>query len=454
MSGVAQTTPACGPLHKAAANARYFSDCSGKPVYLAGSHNWNNFLDNGHRRSPETDNKLITDYNSYLDFLVVHHHNFFRLWKWESPMWTDDDPAGVKHCNPMLWLRTGPGVAHDGEPRFDLTRFDPAYFERMRNRIIQARDRGIYVSVMLFEGWEVQFTNAWAAHPFAKGNNVNDIDADANGDGRGLEYYTLQNSDMGRRVWAAQEAYLRKVVDTVDDLDNVLFEACNEAGVYSTEWQYRVIQYVKEYEASKAKQHPVGMTFQYPGGSNAVLFDSPADWISPNTGDPANSYLENPPPNLSGKVIVNDTDHLCGHTCGDNVWVWKSFTRGLNVLFMEELPPSPIWQDSARDGMGQSRLFSEQLNLAELKPRTDLASVKYCLARPGFEYVILQPGNYGQFTVNLIGASGTYSVHWLDINRNVFSTGKPVSGGSVLVFRTPFPGPAVLHLKRTGENGS
>jgi hypothetical protein len=28
-----------------------------------------------------------------------------------------------------------------------------------------ARDRGIYVSVMLFNGWELQFSN-WTGHPF------------------------------------------------------------------------------------------------------------------------------------------------------------------------------------------------------------------------------------------------------------------------------------------------
>jgi hypothetical protein len=320
----AQTTPARGPLRRLTSNSRYFVDCSGKAIYFAGSHNWNNFLDNGHRRSPQTDNKVITDYAAYLDFLTAHHHNFFRLWKWESPMWTDDDPPGIRHCRPLPWLRTGLGLAHDGEPKFDLTRFDPEYFQRMRDRILQAGNRGIYVSVMLFEGWETQFTDASASHPFASENNVNGIDADTNGDGRGLEYYTLQNGEMGHRVWAAQQACLRKIVDTVTDLGNVLYEVCNEAGTYSTEWQYRIIQYVKEYEPTKPKQHPVGMTFEYPGGTNEILFNSPADWISPNTGDAVNSYLENPPPNFSAKVIVNDTDHLCGHTCGDDVWVGRA----------------------------------------------------------------------------------------------------------------------------------
>ena len=57
---------------------------------------------------------------------------------------------------------------------------------------------------------------------------------------------------------------------------------------------------------------------------------------------------------------MNDTDHLWGHTGGDNIWVWRSFTRGLNVLFMEELLPSPTWQDSARTAMGQVRRYADR----------------------------------------------------------------------------------------------
>ena len=65
---------------------------------------------------------------------------------------------------------------------------------------------------------------------------------------------------------------------------------------------------------------------------------------------------------------MSDTDHLWGHTGGDSLWVWKSFMRGLNVLFMEELLPSPTWQDSARVAMGQVRRFADRMNLAAMKP--------------------------------------------------------------------------------------
>ena len=93
---------------------------------------------------------------------------------------------------------------------------------------------------------------------------------------------------------ALQEAYLRKVSDTVNDLDNALYEVANEAADYSTEWQYHVIRYLKQYEAEKPKAHPVGMTFQYKGGSNRVLYESPADWISPNPGEGGENYRREP----------------------------------------------------------------------------------------------------------------------------------------------------------------
>jgi hypothetical protein len=102
--------------------------------------------------------------------------------------------------------------------------------------------------------------------PFHAPNNVNGVEGDLNGDGRGLEYNTLIPDDAGRRVREIQEAYVRKVIDTVNDLDNVLYEICNEAHGDSTEWQYHLIRFVKDYESRQPKQHPWD-DVPIPGGS-------------------------------------------------------------------------------------------------------------------------------------------------------------------------------------------
>lgn len=439
--------PAAGPLRVLESNPRYFTDGSGRAVYLAGMHTWYNLQDNGLMKLDSREQPEAFDYEAYLRLLVRLDHNFMRMWRWEAPKWTDrqwsDRLPGplAQYCQPHPWERSGPGVARDGKPKFDLTRFHQPYFDRLRSRVAAAGANGIYVSVMLFEGWAVQFVDAWTYHPFNAGNNVNGVG------GEGLSYYKLPAGEAGRRVLALQEAYIRKVVDTVNDLDNVLYEVVNEAGSYSTEWQYHVIRYVKSYQARKPKQHPVGMTFQYKGGTNQALFDSPADWVSPNPGDDKERYHLEPSGAYRGKVILNDTDHLYGHSGGDAVWVWKNFCRGLHTLFMDDYTPSPTWQDSARQAMGQAVRYAGDLDLAKMTPSDRLAGTGYCLANPGREYLVLQPGIRGLFNVNLKDVAGECSVEWLDVTRGQYIPDRPVPGGQQRQFRTPFPGPAVLHLK-------
>ena len=124
------------------------------------------------------------------------------------------------------------------------------------------------------------------------------------------------------------------------------------------------------------------------------------------TASAAQNYRENPCSSCTSKVVISDTDHLWGHTGGDNIWVWKSFTRGLNVLFMEEMLPSPTWQDSARQAMGQVRRFAERMNLAAMKPEEKLSATRYCLAARGKEYLVFQHDkgeaalNFNLFKVN------------------------------------------------------
>ena len=56
--------PAGGPLRVHPDNRRYFTDGSGRAVYLTGSHTWANLVDMGPRNPPPR-----FDFNAYLDFL-------------------------------------------------------------------------------------------------------------------------------------------------------------------------------------------------------------------------------------------------------------------------------------------------------------------------------------------------------------------------------------------------
>ncbi len=237
------------------------------------------------------------DFKIYLAFLKAHNHNFVRLWTWESAL-NPNAKQSTTFYDPMPYQRPGPGTALDGKPKFDVSLFNQAYFDRLRARVEAARQEGIYVSVMLFQGFSIEGKgnvggDPWKGHPFNPENNLNGFD----GGGR-TKVHTLSDP----ATTARQEAYVRKVIDILNDLDNVLYEISNEdtGGSTDTEWQIHVINFIKRYEATKQQQHPVGMTAQWPDGKDEILARSPADWISS-----AGRFFSAD----GGKVVLNDTDH-------------------------------------------------------------------------------------------------------------------------------------------------
>jgi hypothetical protein len=214
-----------GPLRVHPRNPRYFADGGGRAVYLTGSHTWSNLQDQGPKDPPRP-----FDYEAYLDFLRERNHNVIRLRAWEQARWAPRSDG--KGQNPSDWFiqpnpyaRTGPGRALDGKPKFDLERWDDAYFERLRTRVRLARERGIYVSVMRFQGWSSAKSwlggTPWRGHPYHPENNVQGFNGNRSGDtGPALD---------DPRVRERQAAYIREVVDTLNDLDNVLYEVTNGA---------------------------------------------------------------------------------------------------------------------------------------------------------------------------------------------------------------------------------
>jgi hypothetical protein len=444
---------AAGPLRVNLSNPRYFTNVSGAAIYLAGSHTWANLMDRGSVNPPT----VAFDYNAYVEWMVSHNFNFMRLWAEELPnSGHTEDPYDNFVGLPWKWSRTGPGNANDGAPRFDFNRLDQSYFDRLKSRIVTAGDNGIYVSVMLFNGFELQFeTNPRDGNPFEPSNNINGVSCPTT--------CPTDNSQMPNDVWNDEQAYIRKVVDTVNDLDNVLYEVSNEAGApYSDTWQAAVIRYVKQYEATKAKRHPVGMTFQYKGGSDLTLYNSAADWVSPVARLPYGD---------GAKVIINDTDHSYFWSDlkrdgkpAQRSWVWKNFTMGNNVAFMDPYlviwphrnypigstpdphigkRPDDYW-DGIRDAMGSTLTYANRMNLVAMTPQTSLSSTRYCLANRGSEYLVYQPSG-GPFTLDLL--TGTYHYEWLDPSTNkIVSSGNVLVSGGKRLLTPPFSGDAVLYL--------
>jgi hypothetical protein len=196
------------------------------------------------------------------------------------------------------------------------------------------------------------------------------------------------------------------------------------------------------------------MTVQYQNGSNTTLFNSTADWISPNKDG---GYQDNPPAADGSKIIITDNDHQGGSAWGNPVWVWKSFTRGFHVIFMDRYGyPDGVTNDlisgtkEIRRAMGQTLVYANRMNLAAMTPQNSTASTGYCLANfslDNAEYLVYLPSG-GSVTVDLTTMPVALSVEWFNpSDGSTIDSGK-VTGGSNLDFTAPFSGHAVLYLSR------
>jgi hypothetical protein len=237
----------------------------------------------------------------------------------------------------------------------------------------------------------------------------------------------------------------------------VLYEISNESHSQSVDWQYHMIEFIKQYESRKPKQHPVGMTAIWRGGHNADLFRSPADWISPN------GPISEPPIAAGSKVIIDDTDHLCG-LCGNGVWVWKSFLRGRNPAFMDvfdgmfTIEPAydvndPRWL-AGRRNMGYTLTIASLIDMASMRPRPELASSGYCLGSSRSDQpAYLALATDGRLTLKLAGPDSTLIVEWLSIETGAVAVGDTVRNGHSATLSSPYSGASIAFLRLRNQPG-
>jgi hypothetical protein len=388
------------------------------------------------------------DFSAYVSFLVAHGQNFTLLWRVELPTFcglaaTATNPPNIT-TSIQPWPRTGPGLADDGLPKFDLSQFNQAYFDRLRSRVSQLNAAGVWAGVYLFTG---EFLDAYRCsgdgYPLSGGNNINSID---DGGGNGSMTMTTPNAST-----AIQDAMVEKTIDTLNDLPNVLWIVSEESASDTMWWHAHTIAHVQSYEATKPQHHPVGIA-SVDGLPDQAIYDTNATWVAPATALSPTSTCGTGTP--ACKVNVNDSDHsyfgMWNDTAQQNrQYAWENFARGNNLLFMDpyvvyyprenrNLCTSPQNQictgpdhrwDNFRDNLGYILSYSRKLDLTKVLPSTSVCSTGYCLVQTpavGSEFLVYAP-NGGPVTIDLSRSSGrTMNYEWFDP-----STGQVVSRGSV-----------------------
>lgn len=121
--------------------------------------------------------------------------------------------------------------------KYDLTKWNPAYWTRLHSFLDEANRHGIVVEVTIFCVYYQD--RMWELSPWHPNNNVNATPAVPR-----AEVLTLKHDAYVKR----QEGFVRKIAAELARHDNVIFEVCNEPYVTSVpaDWQTHMAAVAKQ----------------------------------------------------------------------------------------------------------------------------------------------------------------------------------------------------------------
>ncbi|MGE3311149.1 MAG: hypothetical protein AB7O66_14370 [Limisphaerales bacterium] len=176
-------------------------------------------------------------------------------------------PEGPRFLAP--WARSDQSGYAGGGHRFDLDRWDEAYFGRLRDFVREAGRRKVLVEINLFCPFYED--SQWRLSPFHSDNNVN-------GAGRGVDRTQVYTLDLNGGLLAHQERFVDRVVAELEPFDNLYYEICNEPyfGGVTHEWQAHIARRIASAQASHREPKLISQNI----ANNKARVDAPLDPVS------------------------------------------------------------------------------------------------------------------------------------------------------------------------------
>jgi hypothetical protein len=221
------------------------------------------------------------DYHRYLSTIEAAGMNYTRLFggsyvevpgKSFGILRNDLAPAAGRFVAP--WARSHVAGYAGGGNKFDLSKWNPEYFSRLHDFLVEADQRGIVVEITLFSS---QYGEAqWEISPFRRENNVNATDA--------IDWKKLNTLENGN-ILAAQERYARKLVREAGSHPNVILEIANEP------WSDRPVlaDVINPYLFTGRDQYPNSVDL--PDEATMAWQRRVAEWITNEEAGLANKHL-------------------------------------------------------------------------------------------------------------------------------------------------------------------
>lgn len=351
------------------------------------------------------------------------------------------------------WSRSGQPGYRNGGNKFDLTKWDSAYFERLRDFLTEADKNNVVVELNLFSPMYKQ--PQWDYSPMNAANNVNRI-----GKVGVHEVYTLNKEQALLEV---QLAMVRKLVTECNGFGNLYYEVCNEPyfGGVTQAWHDRVAETITETEKDLPKQHLI--SWNVANKSKKIENPYPAYSIF-------NFHYANPPTAVAenhglNKVIgLNETGFKGNSGSHYRMEAWEFLLAGgglynnLDYSFAVGHEDGTFQYPETQPGggnrefrkqIGALKQFVESYDFVKMRPARDLVISKalttdkgkdtrwQALAEPGKQYALYFKGAAGsRFEIDLPEA--TYLVEWVDVkDGHPLDSEKMMHSGGAVAFTVP-----------------
>ena len=351
------------------------------------------------------------DYKKYLDKLSDAGLNLTRVFMGDYCEAPHDfcienntlSPAKGKLITP--WARSSEKGYYNGGNKFNLSRWNPAYFKRLHDFMQYASDKGIVVEAVLFFSGYTR-----ASSPLHTLNNINSTsDVAAN------KYMTLDNGNL----IAFQEAYCRKIVRELNVYDNLIVNVANEPWFGNQQnkgfssppsdevkvWIRTVSEWVADEEHKLPKKHLVSVDYTNEGNIitheelkkyflNIQVFNSHydrnADFIKLNY-------------NLNIPITFNETGLMPLATPEYRIQGWKYIFSGGSMYNNLDF----TFQVGYEDGLGNGK-FSCEWYSGNSDPETKyqlaallkfMNGVDFIKMKPDDSFIELRYGDYEVFAM-------------------------------------------------------
>ena len=415
------------------------------------------------------------DYEKYLATLKATGFNYTRIFIGPYSEMGDNFFSisnNTMNPEPKNWLV--PWVKDTISQKYDLTKWNDAFFKRLKAFVSAASEHGIVVEVTLFTSYYSD--RQWSTSPFNPKNNIQEFDS--------ISFKQVNTINNGQ-LMDIQEKYVREVVRELNPYGNIFFEIQNEpwsdnpqlvetiaetdtlthpddwqrlvviANTSSLEWQKKIASIITDEEKQLSNKHLIAQNIS--NFRNKI--ENPDPNISIFNFHYAYPTAASQNLDLKKAIGLDETGFMPQIDYHYRSQAWKFMLAGgalynnLDYSFTVGSEDGTHAIDAGTPGYGGTEYrrhlkimkdFIESFDFIRMKPDNSILQVTkgevaefQVLAEPGRQYAIYFDKPIGA-TIQLKVPDGEYRTEWINPDSGIMEAGtKMTATGGMLEINCP-----------------